>query len=327
MLGADGEVLEEGTVKTTPTAYSRRFATVERCRVVTEVGMHSPWVSRTLAGMGHEVIIANPWKVRLIAASVKKTDRSDAEALARLGRLDPKLLSPIAHRPLEVHADLAVIHGRQALIASRTLLINHVRGAVKPFGVRLPKCDAHTFHRRVGDVIPEALRPALLPLLETVGHLTAQIREADVRIEQLCRERYPETRALQQVQGVGSLIALTFVLTVADPMRFKSSRDIGPYLGLVPRMRESGNRSPQLRITKAGDKYLRQLLVSGAHYILGYRGPDTDLRRWGLAHSVGAKAAKKRAVVAVARKLAVLLHRLWITGEVYVPLRSGEVAA
>jgi len=117
------------------------------------------------------------------------------------------------------------------------------------------------------------------------------------------------------------------MLTLDNPLRFRDSRTVGPYLGLVPKQRDSGDRSPQLKISKAGDKYLRKLLVNGAHYILGYRGPDTDLRRWGLAHAGGGNAAKKRAVVAVARKLAVLLHRLWVTGEVYIPLRGGEAAA
>jgi transposase len=327
MLDAEGEVLEEGTVRTTPSAFVRRFSALETCRIVTEVGMHSPWVSEVLAELGHEVIVANPWKVHLIASSIKKTDRADAETLARLGRLDPKLLSPVTHRGLKTHADLALIHARQAMVASRTLLINHVRGAVKPFGARLPKCDAHAFHKKASSGVPEELKPVLDPLFALIAQLTTEIRQADARVEALCQERYPETRVLQQVQGIGSLISLTYVLTIADPSRFKKSRDIGPYLGLVPRQRESGMRAPQLRITKAGDKYLRQLLVNGAHYILGYRGPDTDLRRWGLSHAGESKAGKKRAVVAVARKLAVLLHRLWVTGEVYEPLRSQPAAA
>jgi len=270
--------------------------------MVMEVGTHSRWASKLLAEIGHEVIVANPWKVRLIANSIRKTDRSDAEILARLGRVDPKLLSPVIHRGDEAHADLAIIHARESLVASRRLLINHIRGSVKSFGARVPACDA-------------------------VAQLTREIRQADARIEDLCSDRYPETKVLRQIQGVGSLISLAYILTIDNPFRFKTSRTVGPYLGLVPRQRESGQRAPQLKISKAGDKYLRKLLVNGAHYILGYRGPDTDLRRWGLAHAAGGKAAKKRAVVGVARRLAVLLHRLWVTGEVYVPLKCEEVAA
>jgi transposase len=322
-----GEIIEEGKVRTSPEGFARRFSTSESCRIVLEVGMHSRWASSLLANLGHEVIVANPWKVRLIANSIKKTDRSDAETLARLGRLDPGLLSPVIHRADQAHADLSIIHARESLISARRLLINHIRGAVKAWGATIPKCDADVFHKKAAGSIPVQLLPALDPLVVAIAQLTKEIREADGRIEALCRESYPETRVLQQVQGVGPLISLSYILTLDNPFRFKASRMVGPYLGLVPRQRESGDRAPQLKVSKAGDKFLRKLLVNGAHYILGYRGPDTDLRRWGLAHAVGGKAAKKRAVVGVARRLAVLLHRLWVTGEVYIPLRSEEVAA
>jgi transposase len=179
------------------------------------------------------------------------------------------------------------------------------------------------FHKKVADALPPDLIPALRPLLETIGDLTRRINETDKTIATLIREHYPEAQFLQQVPGVGPLISLTFVLTIGDPSRFSKSRQVGPYLGLVPRRRDSGDSSPQLGISKTGDRYLRQLLVNGSQYILGYRGADTDLRRWGLKRaSVGGKSGKKRAVVAVARKLAVLLHRLWVTGEVYLPVRE-----
>jgi transposase len=207
-------------------------------------------------------------------------------------------------------------------------MISHVRGAVKSIGGRLPESDAHYFHKKVGDAVPEVLLPAVAPMLELIASLTAQIDAFDKRIEALIHEGYPEAHLLQQVPGVGPLISLTFILTIGDPSRFPKSRQIGPYLGLVPRRRESGERSPQLGISKAGCRYLRALLVNGAHYILGFRGPDSDLRRWGLQHAAtGGKNGKKRAVVAVARKLAILLHRLWVTGEVYTPVRSEEVVA
>jgi transposase len=327
VLDMHGEILEEGKVQTSPIGFTRRFSVMEPCRIVMEVGTHSRWASKLLAEIGHEVIVANPWKVRLIANSIRKTDRSDAEILARLGRVDPKLLSPVIHRGDEAQADLAIIHARESLIASRRLLINHIRGSVKSFGARVPTCDADVFDKKALAAIPPELRPALEPLVTVIAQLTREIRQADARIEALCSDRYPETKVLRQIQGVGSLISLAYILTIDNPFRFKASRTVGPYLGLVPRQRESGQRAPQLKISKAGDKYLRKLLVNGAHYILGYRGPDTDLRRWGLSHSVGGKAAKKRAVVGVARRLAVLLHRLWVTGEVYVPLRCVEVAA
>jgi transposase len=326
VLDADGQVIEEGRVRTTTTALARRFA-ISRCRVVIEVGTHSPWVSRLLASLGHEVVVANPRRVRLIAESDHKTDRADAEQLARLGRLDPELLSPIAHRGVTAQEDLALIRSRDSLVAARTALINHVRGVVKSYGARLPACSAASFHRKVAPAIPEGLRPALDPHLSTIAHLSAEIAKAYRAIETRIAERYAEARALQQVPGVGPLTALTFILTLEDPARFHRSRQVGAYLGLTPRQRESGGRAPQLRISKAGDTHLRRLLVSCAQYILGPFGPDSDLRRWGMRHGAEtAGRARKRAVVGVARRLAVLLHRLWSTGEVYEPIRGATVA-
>jgi transposase len=221
---------------------------------------------------------------------------------------------------------MAIIRSREALVSSRTQLVNHVRGAVKSFGSRLPKCPAASFHNKAPEHIPEALRPALGPILETIGSLTERIREYDRRLETISKETYPETRILRQVEGVGSLTALTFVLTVEDPYRFERSRSVGAYLGLVPASDRSGDRDPQKHISKEGDEMLRRLLVSGAHYILGPFGSDSDLRRHGekIASRGAKKNAKKRAVVAVARKLAVLLHSLWISGEVYEPLRNAH---
>ena len=269
-----------------------------------------------IGAQGEEVVVANPRQVALIARSQRKTDRLDAAWLARLRGFDPELLAPIRHRSEQSQHDLAVVRARDALVRTRTLLINHVRGAVKACGTALPSCTAKAFHRKMADHIPSGLRPALLPLVEAIGELTARIAAAGHEIEALC-EAHPETRALRQVTGVGPITALTFVLTVEDPGRFPKNREVGAYLGLVPRQRESGERAPQLGIDKSGDVGLRRLLVQASHYILGPFGPDTDLRRWGERYAgTGAGNAKKRAVIAVARRLAVLLLALWKTGEV-----------
>jgi transposase len=318
-----GEVIEEGRLRTTPEALRRRFCSEQwPLRIAIEAGTHSPWVSRLLEQeCGHEVLVANPRKTRLIYTNRRKTDEIDAENLARLARLDPKLLYPLKHRGEHSQAHLAIIRSREALVSARTQLVNHVRGAVKSFGSRLPKCPARSFHNKAPEHIPEALWPALGPILETIGSLTERIREYDRQLEAICQEHYPETELLRQVEGVGVLTALTFVLTLEDPYRFEKSRMVGAYLGLVPARDQSGDRDPQKRISKEGDEMLRRLLVSSAHYILGPFGSDSDLRRHGeKIASRGAKNAKKRAVVAVARKLSVLLHRLWVTGEAYDPL-------
>jgi transposase len=327
-----GEVIEEGRLRTTPEAFERRFASERALRIAIEAGTHSPWASRVLEECGHEVLVANARKLRLIYANKQKTDEIDAENLARLARVDPKLLYPLKHRGEDSQAHMALIRSRQALIGCRTQLVNHVRGAVKSFGARLPKCPARSFHNRAPEHIPEALCAALGPILEQIGSLTERIREYDRKLETIAKEHYPETELLRQVEGIGPLTALTFVLTLEDPHRFEKSRSVGAYLGLVPATSQSGERDPQKRISKEGDEMLRRLLVGSAHYILGPFGGDSDLRRHGeKIASRGAKNAKKRAAVAVARKLAVLLHRLWVSGEVYEPLynanRCGDVAA
>jgi transposase len=323
VVDEQGEVCEEGRIATTARAMRKRFEGAAHCRVVIEVGSHSPWVQRLLEKLGHEVITAHTQAVRLIYGGTSKNDRLDAERLARLGRVDPKLLHPIRHRGGSAQADRAVIRSRHVLVGCRTSLINHARGMVKSMGGRLPSCSAESFHKRAGTALPDELKPALLPVLETIASLTQEIRRYDQRIETLASERYPETTLLRQVSGVGSVTALSFVLRVEDPRRFRRSRALGAYLGLQPRRSQSGDKDPELRITKAGDDDLRRLLVNAAHYVLGPFGPDTNLRRWGLALAArGRKNAKKRALVAVARKLAVLLHRLWVTGEVYEPLRN-----
>jgi transposase len=321
-----GEVVEEGRLRTTPEALRRRFASEQPLRIAIEAGTHSPWMSRVLEECGHEVLVANARKLRLIYANKRKTDEVDAENLARLARLDPKLLYPLKHRGEDSQTHMALIRSRQVLVGARTQLVNHVRGAVKSFGARLPKCPARSFHKRAPGHIPEALLPALGPVLETIGSLTQRIRDYERQLEAIAKERYPqETELLRQVEGVGPLTALTFVLTLEDPYRFEKSRSVGAYLGLVPASDKSGDRDPQKRISKEGDEMLRKLLVGSAHYILGPFGGDSDLRRHGeKIASRGAKNAKKRAAVAVARKLAVLLHRLWVTGEVYDPLYNAH---
>jgi transposase len=320
-----GEVIEEGRLRTTPGALRRRFASERPLRIAIETGTHSPWVSRILEECGHEVLVANARRLRLIYSNKRKTDEIDAENLARLARLDPKLLYPVRHRGEESQAHMALIRSRQALIACRTQLVNHVRGTVKSFGHRLPKCPARTFHKRAQEHIPEALLPALEPLLEQIASLTERIRDYDRRLVAISEEHYPETALLRQVEGIGPLTALCFVLTLEDPHRFEKSRSVGAYLGLVPATDRSGDSDPQKRISKEGDEMLRKLLVGSAHYVLGPFGSDSDLRRHGeKIASRGGKNAKKRAAVAVARKLSVLLHRLWVTAEVYDPLHNAH---
>ena len=292
-----------------------------------ETGTHSPWMSRVLTELGHEVIVAHAQKVRLIVKSRRKDDRMDARTLARLARIDPELLTPVQHRSAQAQLHLTEVRARAGLVRARTALINAARGLVKSYGERLQKCGAFQVSREIGSGLSAGLREALQPLLQEVESLNEHIKEYDRRIEQMAREKYPETALLKQVKGVGDLIATAYVLTIEDPHRFRKSRDAGCFVGLQPGRRNSGESEPQMHISKEGDEYLRKLLVQGAHYILGPFGEDSDLRRWGQKLAArGGKNGKKRAVVAVARKLAVLLHRLWVSGEVYEPLRNSQKA-
>ncbi len=317
-----GEVVEEGRVRTCAEALGRRFRGA-RMRVVLEVGCQSPWISRLLSGLGHEVLVANARRVALIHGSSNKSDRVDAESLARLGRYDPKLLRAVEHRGEQIQVDRALLRARDVLVRSRARLIGHVRGVAKSLGGRVRRASAECFVARAAEDLPEALRPALGPVLEQIQRLTATIRGYDREIEKLAEERYPQTALLRQVDGVGPITSLAFVLKIEDPRRFRRSRTLGPYLGLVPRRDQSGARDPQLRITKQGDPFVRRLLIQCARYLLGPFGKDCALRRHGLRIAErGGPHAKKRAAVAVARKLAVLLHHLWLTAEVYEPLHN-----
>jgi transposase len=322
-LDSEGNISEVDRILSTPDDFRRRFKEIQPAVVVLEAGTHSPWAFRVIQECGHEVIMSNPRQVPLISQNNQKSDDHDPELLARLGRFDRKLLKPIQPRGLKEQIALAELRARDCLVGARTKLVNHVRGVVKSFGGRTTGVNVDTFHERVEERIPTEIRETLRPVLKVIGELTDQVGRYDKKIEKLCKKEYPQTGVLRQIDGVGPLTALAFMLVLGDPKRFKESRDVGPYLGLAPGKDDSGGYQPELRITKAGDGFMRRLLVCSAHYILGPFGPDTDLRRHGeKIAQTGKKKAKKRAVVAVARKLAVLLHRLWITGEEYEPLRN-----
>ena len=328
VLDESGQILLEAKVATTPKALQGVFGGMARNRIALETGTHSPWVSRLLSEVGHEVIVAHARNVRLIGESRKKDDRLDAQTLARLARIDPQLLCPVKHRSAKAQADLTVIRARAGLVRARTALVNTVRGLAKSYGERLRGCNVRNMNPEKAQGLSPELQTALQPLLAGIESLSEQIREYNERIETLAQQSYPQVAQLKQVKGVGTLIALTFLLTLEDAHRFRKSRDVGCYLGLQPGRRNSGQSEPQMHISKEGDPYLRTLLVQGAHHILGPFGADSDLRRWGLKLAErGGKSGKKRAIIAVARKLAVLLHHLWVSGEVYEPSRPSKQRA
>lgn len=322
---ATGDVVNETRIRTTRPGVRKFFGTLVRCRVALEVGTHSRWIAQELEALGFETYVANARKLRAIYQSDTKTDKCDARFLAEVVGLKPSLLSPIKHRGEQAQTDLAVVRARAALVRTRTILINHVRATVKSIGGRLAKTSSESFHKQV-DALPDERRPILEPVMKQILELTAHIRGYDKAIKERVAE-YPESEVLMQISGVGPQVALAFICTIEDPHRFKHVRKIGSYLGLRPRIDQSGQTNKELRITKAGDGDLRRLLVNSAQYILGPFGPDCDLRQWGLKLvDRGGSAAKKKAAIAVARKLAVLMLSLWKTNSTYDPWRNSKDA-
>lgn len=325
VLDERGQVVGRARLTTSRPGFRKWFATLEPSRVAIEVGTHSRWVSKLLKELGHEVIVANARQVRLIYQGKRKNDKLDAEKLARLARADTELLSPIRHRSEEAHSELIVLRNRDQLVKARTLLINHVRGVTKSFGVRIVKCQSSTFVKRTDKTtMPDCLSAALKPTLAVLRSLDEQIKSYESILQEMAK-RSKEVQPLLTIPGVGELTAMAFIRTLEDASRFPKSRDVGAYLGLIPRQWQTGGSDLELRISKAGDGFVRKLLVNCAQHILGPFGQDSDIRRTGQRLiQRGGKVAKKKAVIAVARKLAVVMHRLWSTGEVYEPLRTPQ---
>jgi transposase len=252
VLDEAGEVIHEQKLSTTPKAMQEVFAAMPRSRIALETGTHSPWVSRLLEEQGHEVIVAHARNVRLIGESRRKDDRLDARTLARLARIDPQLLAPVRHRSAEAQAHLMVIRARASLVRSRTALVNTARGLTKSYGERIRGCNPRNLDTEKAQALSPQLQAALGPLLEALESLSEQIAEYNQQIEQIARQSYPQTALLKQVKGVGTLIALTYMLTLEDPSRFRKSRDVGCYAGLQPGRRNSGQSAPQMHISKEG---------------------------------------------------------------------------
>jgi len=327
ILDHDGAVLERRNVRTTRRGLTGCLGRIGPATVAIEAGTHSRWIEETLMAAGHRVIVANPRQVQLIWKRGKKTDKADALLLARLARVDLSLLAPVHHRSRTSQVDLAAIRSRDILVRTRTRLFNHVRGTLKPFGVEPVRCSPAAFPDRVADEIPAELAPALEPILKVLRELNQQISAHDRQIDALATAN-PVAAQLATVDGVGALTALTFRLTVEDPAKFKKSRVVAAFLGLTPAKDQSGQSDPQRHISKAGDPLTRRLLVQCAHHLLGHTGADCDIRRWGLRLAErGGKDGRKRAIVAVARKLAVVMHRIWVTGQPYRPFREVSAAA
>lgn len=327
-LAPDGEILAEGSIATSRRTVERFFQEQPTSRVVLEACGVSRWVAQFARDHGHEVVVANPRRLAIITNSTRKSDRNDAYKLADLGQVRPRLLNPVHSRGERSHRAQIHLRVRSQLVEARTALVNCVRGSARTAGFPLSKCSTRAFLKRCREALPADLVVLLLPLVEQLESLNEAIASCDERSKRIAKEHFPETECLRQVTRVGAVLSLAFAAAIEDPTRIEDSRSVGAYFGLTPRSRQSGAKAPQLRISKRGDPELRRLLVSAATYVLGPFGPDCDLRRYGqrIAAS-GSQSARAKARIAVARKLAVLLHRLWLTGEVYRPLSEERATA
>ena len=325
-LNAEGEIIERSTVLNNQ-AELIRFSKANRgATLIMEAGCHSPWISRLLGGRGHKVIVANPRKLRAIYETDNKNDQRDAEMLARIGRCDRNLLYGIEHKSEKHQRALKIVDARDVLVASRVKLVNHVRGSLKSLGIFLPSgwCT-EAFARKATEYLEPTDYALLAPVIEMIAELSIRIKAEDKHIDAMIKEDYPEAQKLMSIPGVGPITALAFVLIVGSPDRFAKARDVGPFLGLVPGRDQSGDTDKPMRITKAGDRMLRRLLVSCGQYTLGKFGPPSALKEAGERKAKkGTKIAKKKAVVMTARKLAVMMLALWKNPEAHYEAFPGQ---
>lgn len=324
MIDGRGKITCEGQVETEAPSLRRVFGKLEASRIILEASPQCHWVAKLLRSFGHEVIVVNPRRLQLISESASKTDRNDARMLARIGRLDVGMLQPVHEKSDATLAVRMEMRARAQLVAMRTRLINIVRSDMKTLGHKAPSCSADAFHEKAH--IPEILRAALAPLLRMLAALQEEIERFARALNSHC-DRLAPTAIFREIHGVGPVLSLGYTMAIEDPKRFKSSRLVGAYFGLTPKSFQSGKSDPCLRISKQGDRAVRSLLVTAATHILKRSAPDSDLKRYGTRIALsGTRRDRARARVAVARKLAVLMHRLWSTGELYEPLRSSQVA-
>lgn len=325
----DGNVLKETTVRNCKKDLSQLADSYKGGLFAIEVGTHSPWISRLLEKRGCPCLVANARKLRAIYTNDRKCDMLDARMLAKLARVDPELLSPIEHGCEEDQIHRMAITLRDSLVRQRVNIVSSIRFTLKSLGVRLPACSTISFAKRCREEMEGSpLFHAVETSLSALEAMNESIKEYEKHISRTAAEHHPETKLLEQISGVGPITSLSFVLAVGDPDRFEDPRDVGAYFGLVPRRDQSGDSDKQLPISKAGNGDVRRLLVQAANYILGHFGPDCDLREYGLRLAAkGGKAAKRKAVVATARKLAVLMLVLWKTGQAYEPTRNCDAEA
>lgn len=328
ILNESGDILDKFEIDNNKEEMIEYFESIEKASIVIEAGSHSPWISRLLISIGHDVFTCNPRHLAAVSQNLQKSDQTDCEILARLLLTGKHLLKQVHHAKEDAMRDFLLIKSRRALVKSRTILINNSRGVVKSFGERIsPRLTADAFHKHAGETLKEDTLEKIEDLIEVIGKTTEQILKYEKSIKDLIKKKYPVAELLQSINGVGPLTSLAFILTIDDPNRFEKSRNVPVYLGLVPRRDQSGDKDKQLPITKAGSKLMRSLLLNCANYILSEKGEDNQIKRFGLKISGNgkSKARKNKAKVAVARKLCVIMHQIWITNKPFMAILGDKV--
>ncbi|MEX1309196.1 MAG: IS110 family transposase [Candidatus Sulfomarinibacteraceae bacterium] len=321
VIDDDGTVIERARIKTSRTSFKRRFDGQTPMKVVLEAGGSSPWVSRLIASMGHDVVVCAPRRVRLIAESTMKTDEIDAEVLARLVRVDQGFLGRVTHRSESAQLQRGLMTARTALVNARSKWVHSTRGLLRSFGFRVPGGSTGLFHARCAKVeMPDDLRAVVQPLLNQIERVSEEIQALEERLEATASTN-PVVHHLQSVPGVGTIVSMYYVASIDDPDRFPRSRDVAAFFGLRPSFRGSADVCHYGKITKEGDPEMRRLLIQAAHGMINSRKPCA-LQQWAL--NLAARRGKKKALVALARKIAVLLHHLWATGEVFQPFPNQQ---
>lgn len=325
-LDAGGRVLFQEDLRNDPEAMEAFFNAHPGATVGMETGTHCRWIAALAAACGCEPVVGNARQLRLVFKSSRKNDWKDALKIAQICRADKSLFHPVTLRDDEHHRLYQLVRQRALLVGQRTQLVNAVRGFCKAGGVRLPKCDARSFASRAASLLPEGTRRDLKPLLDALAGLAAQIAAADAILEEYLDKHFPrESALLQTVPCVGPVTGAAFIALVPDPHRFRSAREAGPYFGLVPKQDQSGETDRPCEITREGNMLMRTMLVNVANLILRDAAPDTALKRFGLrlCGRGGGKVARRKAKVALARKLAVVMLAMLRSGE---PFRMAEAA-
>jgi transposase len=312
ILTEDGELIER-RITTTRQSFTRLFGEQELSRILVEASTESEWVAQHLETLGHEAIVADPNFAPMYAQRSRrvKTDRRDARALAEACRLGAYRQ---AHRPSPKQRQLKrLLWVRESLVRTRARLICQARTQLRAEGIALARTDAAHFGGKVAALeLSAELEAALRPLVEMLGPLNQQIAALDAQLRELSRADAVINR-LCTVPGVGPVTATCFVAVLDEAERFASAKQVRSYLGLVPSEKSSGEQQRRGRLTKAGNRRMRYLLVEAAWACWRWQQPGTEaLREW--AAAIAARRGRRIAAVALARKLAGLLYAIWRDG-------------